>query len=227
MTQSFPEQEPRPRDREDHNQTPVSSRRRAVVQGSPRRRGERPVKETQRWRNMGTLKGSGDARGPVARRFAAYLMNPCFLFWKNAAKQMTPAPPTTVAMTPMPIDVLLNTSPSKVGCGGARRRARARAGGRAGPSSAAAERPPGGGPRAAGRRRRFGDAAARVRVVVVVAAAHAAHGRARGRDGALHHPLRRVLAERVHGGRHDLPEFCIHEAPVRRGARAAKRAGLS
>lgn len=67
---------------------------------------------------MGTLKGSGDARGPVARRFAAYLMNPCFLFWKNAAKQMTPAPPTTVAMTPMPIDVLLNTSPSKVGCGG-------------------------------------------------------------------------------------------------------------
>ena len=53
-------------------------------------------------------------------------MKPCFLFWKNAAKQMTPAPPATVAMTDAAMLPLLNGLPSNcAGCGG---RARARGG---------------------------------------------------------------------------------------------------
>ena len=39
-------------------------------------------------------------------------MKPCFLFWKNAAKQMTPAPPATVAMTDAAMLPLLNGLPS-------------------------------------------------------------------------------------------------------------------
>ena len=45
-------------------------------------------------------------------------MKPCFLFWKNAAKQMTPAPPATVAMTDAAMLPLLNGLPSN--CVGAR-----------------------------------------------------------------------------------------------------------
>ena len=40
------------------------------------------------------------------------MMKPCFLFWKNAAKQMTPAPPATVAMTDAAMLPLLNGLPS-------------------------------------------------------------------------------------------------------------------
>ena len=60
------------------------------------------------------------------RRPAVYLMKPCFLFWKNAAKQMTPAPPATVAMTDAAMMPLLNGMPSNcVGARGSRARARA------------------------------------------------------------------------------------------------------
>ena len=37
------------------------------------------------------------------------------MFWKYAAKQMTPAPPMTVARTMGAMVLLLKTSPSKVG----------------------------------------------------------------------------------------------------------------
>ena len=52
-------------------------------------------------------------------------MKPCFLFWKNAAKQMTPAPPAAVAMTDAAMLPLLNGLPSNCagrGVGGARAR---------------------------------------------------------------------------------------------------------
>jgi len=55
-------------------------------------------------------------------------MKPCFLFWKNAAKQMTPAPPATVAMTDAAMLPLLNGLPSNcVGARGSGARARAEA----------------------------------------------------------------------------------------------------
>ena len=53
------------------------------------------------------------------------MMKPCFLFWKNAAKQMTPAPPATVAMTDAAMLPLLNGLPSNCagrGVGGVRAR---------------------------------------------------------------------------------------------------------
>ena len=53
-------------------------------------------------------------------------MKPCFLFWKNAAKQMTPAPPATVAMTDAAMLPLLTGLPSN--CAGAGVGARARGG---------------------------------------------------------------------------------------------------
>ena len=54
-------------------------------------------------------------------------MKPCFLFWKNAAKQMTPAPPATVAMTDAAMLPLLNGLPSNCAGRGGRARARAEA----------------------------------------------------------------------------------------------------
>ena len=54
-------------------------------------------------------------------------MKPCFLFWKNAAKQMTPAPPATVAMTDAAMLPLLNGLPSNCAGRGGRGRARAEA----------------------------------------------------------------------------------------------------
>ena len=54
------------------------------------------------------------------------MMKPCFLFWKNAAKQMTPAPPATVAMTDAAMLPLLNGLPSNCAGRGGRGRARVR-----------------------------------------------------------------------------------------------------